>query len=89
MVAGFPGEILSSALPRALVSAGWSTEKQGTVFYVILDTLFSAAAMAFADYFMDSVSVSDLAILIISLLFAAASIKDFREKVRKDQGRRE
>ena len=45
--------------------------------------------MAFADYFMDSVSVSDLAILIISLLFAAASIKDFREKVRKDQGRRE
>lgn len=89
MVAGFPGEILSSALPRALVSSGWGTEKQGTVFYVILDTLFSAAAMAFADYFMDSVSVSDLAILIISLLFAAASIKDFREKVRKDQGRRE
>ena len=85
MVAGFPGEILSSALPRALVSSGWSTEKQGTVFYVILDTLFSAAAMAFADYFMDSVSVSDLAILIISLLFAAASIKDFREKTRGEE----
>ena len=86
MAAGFPGEILSSALPRALVASGWSTEKQGIVSYVILDTMFSAVSMAFADYFMDSVSVSDLAILIISFLFAVTSIKDFREEVRKDQG---
>ena len=89
MAAGFPGEILSSALPRALVASGWSTEKQGIVFYVILDTLFSAVSMALADYFMDSVSASDLAILIISFLFAVITIKDFREDVRKDQERRE
>lgn len=89
MVAGFPGGILSSALPRALVSTGWSTEKQGVAFYVILDMLFSAASMALADYFMDSVSASDLAILIISFLFAVTTIKDFRHEVRKDQGRRE
>ena len=89
MVAGFPGGILSSSLPRALVSTGWSTEKQGVAFYVILDTLFSAASMALADYFMDSVSASDLAILIISFLFAVTTIKDFRHKVRKDQERRE
>ena len=56
------------------------------VFFVILDTLFSVVSMALADYFMDSVSVSDLAILIISFLFAVTSIKDFREEVRKDQG---
>ena len=89
MAAGFPGEILSSALPRALVASGWSAGKQGIVFYVILDTLFSAVSMAFADYFMDSVSASDLAILIISFLFAVITIKDFREDVRKDQERRE
>ena len=77
------------AVIRALVASGWSTEKQGIVFYVILDTLFSAVSMAFADYFMDSVSASDLAILIISFLFAVITIKDFREDVRKDQERRE
>ena len=86
MVVGFPLDILSSAFPRALVSSGWSTENQGIVFFVILDTLFSVVSMALADYFMDSVSVSDLAILIISFLFAVTSIKDFREEVRKDQG---
>lgn len=86
MVVGFPLDILSSAFPRALVSSGWSTENQGIVFFVILDTLFTAVSMALADYFMDSVSVSDLAILIISFLFAVTSIKDFREEVRKDQG---
>ena len=51
---------------------------------MILDTLMSAVSMAAADYFMDSVSASDLSILVISFLFALTSVKDFREKLGKD-----
>ena len=53
--------------------------------YVMMDTLFSAVAMAVADHFMDSVSASDLSILVISFLFAVTSIKDFKEKLGKDR----
>ena len=84
MIVGFPLDVLSSALPRAFVSAGRSTEEQAVVFYVILDTLMSAVSMAAADYFMDGVSASDLSILVISFLFSLTSVKDFREKLGKD-----
>lgn len=85
MIVGFPLEILSSALPAVFAELGRCTEKQAVVLYVLMDTLFTAVSMAAADYFMDSVSASDLSILVISFLFSLISIKDFREKLGKDR----
>ena len=85
MIVGFPLEILSSALPAVFAELGRCTEKQAVVLYVLMDTLFTAVSMAAADYFMDSVSASDLSILVISFLFSLTSIKDFREKLGKDR----
>ena len=85
MIVGFPLEILSSALPAVFAELGRCTEKQAVVLYVLMDTLFTAVSMAAADYFMDSVSASDLSILVITFLFSLTSIKDFREKLGKDR----
>lgn len=84
MIVGFPLELLAEGLPRALVSLGRAGKNDATIFYVILDTLCTAASMAIADQFMDSVTARDLSILVISLLFSLTSIKDFREKLEKD-----
>ena len=84
MIVGFPLELLAEGLPRALVSLGRAGKNDATIFYVILDTLSTAAAMAITDYFMESVTARDLSILVISLLFSLTSIKDFREKLEKD-----
>ncbi len=85
MIVGFPLEVLSSALPAVFADLGRCTQKQAVALYVIMDTLFSAVSMAAVDRFMDSVSASDLSILVISFLFAVTSIKDFKEKLGKDR----
>lgn len=85
MIVGFPLEVLSSALPAVFADLERCTQRQAVALYVIMDTLFSAVAMAVTDHFMDSVSASDLSILVISFLFAATSIKDFKEKLGKDR----
>ena len=82
-IVGLPLDMFSMGLPAALVSLGRADVDLATVFYVILDTLLTAASMAIADYFMDSVSASDLSILVVSFLFALTSVKDFREKAEK------
>lgn len=82
-IVGFPLDLFSMGLPAALVSLGKADVDLATVFYVILDTLLTAASMAIADYFMDSVSASDLAVLAVSFVFALTSVKDFREKAEK------
>ena len=84
MIVGFPLELLAEGLPRALVSLGRARKNDATIFYVILDTLCTAAAMAITDYFMDSVTARDLSILVIAILFSLTSIKDFREKLEKE-----
>jgi len=85
MIVGFPLEVLSSALPAIFADLGRCTHRQAVALYVIMDTLFSAVSMAVTDHFMDSVSASDLSILVISFLFAVTSIKDFKEKLGKDR----
>lgn len=84
MIVGFPLELLAEGLPRALVSLGRARKNDATIFYVILDTLCTAVAMAITDYFMDSVTARDLSILVIAILFSLTSIKDFREKLEKE-----
>ena len=75
-VIGFPAETLSLALPRALLSLNKITIRTAKIVFVILDALSTAITMAVVDYFMESVSAKDIAILVISILIALISMRD-------------
>lgn len=79
-IAGFPAETIAKAFPRALLSLEKITARGAKILFVILDTAATAVTMAIVDYFMDSVSASDISILVIGLILALLSREDFEEK---------
>lgn len=73
-IVGFPIDILIQAFPKALVSIGKIKENTGKILFVILDTIGTGIVMAIVDYFMKSVSATDLAIFVVSFIMAIFSI---------------
>ncbi|MGL5244246.1 MAG: YrvL family regulatory protein, partial [Sarcina sp.] len=73
-VVGFPVEILTKAFPKALTSLGKITTKIEKILFIVLDTIGTGIVMATVDYFMNSVSATDLSILIISFIMAIISL---------------
>lgn len=67
------GELIS-ALPKVLVKAGRLSKWQGTLLFLIEDTIFSIIVFSIVDYFMSSVEASPLAILVVSFLLALLSV---------------
>ncbi|MGL5870458.1 YrvL family regulatory protein [Clostridium chrysemydis] len=49
------------------------------MIFILLDTLSTMFTMSLIDYFMGSISASDLSILVISFIIALLSMKDFNE----------
>ena len=82
----YPVDLLTSSFPRALFTAK-ILGKRGAVFLrIVLDTLFSAVSMAVVDSFMESVSASDMALLMVCLVFAVADVwMDEREAKEKKE----
>lgn len=78
-IVGFPIEILVSAFSKVLVSLDKITIKSAKSIFILLDTLSTMFTMSLIDYFMGSVSASDLSILVISFIIALLSMKDFNE----------
>ena len=83
MMVGLPAEIFTGALPKALLSLEKLTLRGAKILSVVLDTTATAVTMAIVDYFMDSVSATDLSILVISLILALLSKEDFDKKEKK------
>lgn len=73
-IAAFPIEIIVSALPKVLISAGKLTSKQAIALFIIEDTILSVIVLSIVDYFMDSITATPLSIIIIALLMAVVSV---------------
>lgn len=78
-IVGFPIETLSLSFPKALLSLDKITIKLAKILFVILDTLSTMLTMSLIDYFMGSVSASDISIFVISFIIALLSMKDLNE----------
>ena len=76
---GFPIETLALSFPKALLSLDKITIKLAKILFVILDTLSTMLTMSLIDYFMGSVSASDISIFVISFIIALLSMKDLNE----------
>ena len=75
-IVGFPIETLALSFPKALLSLDKITIKLAKILFVILDTLSTMLTMSLIDYFMGSVSASDISIFVISFIIALLSMKD-------------
>ena len=64
-IVGFPIETLALSFPKALLSLDKITIKLAKILFVILDTLSTMLTMSLIDYFMGSVSASDISIFVI------------------------
>ena len=69
-IVGFPIETLALSFPKALLSLDKITIKLAKILFVILDTLSTMLTMSLIDYFMGSVSASDISIFVISFIIA-------------------
>ena len=78
-IVGFPIETLALSFPKALLSLDKITIKLAKILFVILDTLSTMLTMSLTDYFMGSVSASDISIFVISFIIALLSMKDLNE----------
>ena len=78
-IVGFPIETLALSFPKALLSLDKITIKLAKILFVILDTLTTMLTMSLIDYFMGSVSASDISIFVISFIIALLSMKDLNE----------
>lgn len=73
-VVGFPLEIIIKALPKVLKLLLKIDRKIEKALFILMDTLGTGITMAIVDYFMESVSASDLSILVISFVIAILSL---------------
>ena len=73
-VVGFPLEIIIKALPKVLKLLLKIDRKIEKALFILMDTLGTGITMAIVDYFMESVSASDLSILVISFIIAILSL---------------
>lgn len=78
-IVGFPIETLALSFPKALLSLDKITIKLAKILFVILDTLSTMLTMSLIDYFMGSVSASDISIFVISFIIALLLMKDLNE----------
>lgn len=73
-IVGFPVDIIIRVFSKVLISVGQLNKTTGKILFVVLDTMGTCIIMVIVDYFMKSVSTTDLAILAISFIIAIFSI---------------
>ena len=87
LLTGLPLDLVASALPRSLVFLKRLSPGAGLILFVVLDILSTVLPMSLGDVLMEHVSASGTSILVVALLCTVTSIKEFQEKLRRDQER--
>lgn len=78
-VVDFPIDTLITAFLKALTSMGRINVKGKKFLSIVLGTISTGIVMSAVDYYMDSVSATDLSILVISFIMSILSL-DKEEK---------
>lgn len=78
-VMSFPLNLIAGALPKALLKLGKINRQAAFILYLILDTIATSFGLKVVDYYMPTVSATNISIIIISLLFAFMGKDDFKD----------
>ena len=77
-IMSFPLNLIASAFPKALIRLGKINRQTAFIIYLILDTIATSFGLLVVDYYMPTVSATNISIIIISLLFAFMGKDDFK-----------
>ena len=80
-ILSYPISLVAEALPMVLLNEFHrGTVGQARFLYLFMDTIATAIGLTVIDMFVDSVSASEIAVFVISFLFALPGIKDIKIK---------
>ena len=78
-IMSFPLNLIASAFPKALLKLGKINWRTAFILYLVLDTVATSFGLKVVDYYMPTVSATNISIIIISLLFAFMGKDDFKD----------
>ncbi len=78
-IMSFPLNLIAGALPKALLKLGKINRQAAFILYLILDTVATSFGLKVVDYYMPTVSATNISIIIISILFAFMGKDDFKD----------
>lgn len=79
-VVSYPINLISGALPKALLNLDRITREIAVCMYVLLDTIATFYGFYIVDYFMPSVSANTISLTVLALVFALFGISDIKKK---------
>lgn len=77
-IMSFPLNLIASAFSKALLKLGKINWRTAFILYLVLDTVATSFGLKVVDYYMPTVSATNISIIIISLLFAFMGKDDFK-----------
>lgn len=84
-IVSFPFDFLVAAIPRVLLAYRKITKQVAIALYLVLDIMLSYIGFSLIDYFMDSVSATDISILVLAIIFSLFGIKDVDKKLKNEE----
>lgn len=81
-IVSYPLSLIAGALPKVLLFLGRLTKRSAVLFYIVLDTCATSFGLSIVDYFMETVSAADFAIIVVSFLLSLFGINDIGKKPR-------
>ena len=78
-IMSFPLNLITGALPKALLKLGKINRQAAFILYLILDTIATSFGLKVVGYYMPTVSATNISIIIISILFAFMGKDDFKD----------
>ena len=84
-IVSFPFDFLVAAIPRVLLAYRKIKKQVAIALYLVLDIMLSYIGFSLIDYFMDSVSATDISILVLAIIFSLFGIKDVDKKLKNEE----
>ena len=81
-IISYPFSLIAEVLPKVVLSFVKLPKQMAILFYIILDTFATFYGLRVVDYFMQSVSATDISIIIVSLILALFGINDVDKKTK-------
>ena len=79
-IISYPIGLVAQTLPKVLLHLGRLSKNAAVLLYIVLDTIATAFGLSIVDYYMESVSATDLSIIVVSFLLSLLGMEDIEQK---------
>ena len=69
-IISYPIGLVAQTLPKVLLHLGRLSKNAAVLLYIVLDTIATAFGLSIVDYYMESVSGTDLSFIVVTFLLS-------------------